>query len=128
MKKQAGMTFFGMVFTVAVIVIIGVVIMRVVPVYLQYYSVKQSVYSLDQLPADDISVNPLVNVRLIQKKLSKQLYVNGIEIPENKILIKPLKDNKYDVKVTYDEKRSLVGNMSLLFEFDISHEVNLDKP
>ena len=128
MKKQAGMTFLGMVFTVAVIVIVGVVIMRVIPVYLQYYSVKQSVYSLDQLPAEDISVNPLVNVRLIKKKLSKQLYVNGIEIPENEISIKPLKDNKYDVKVTYDEKRSLVGNMSLLFEFDISHEVNLDKP
>ena len=121
MKKQAGMTFFGMVFTVAVIVIIGVVMMRVVPVYLQFYAVKQSVYSLDQLPSEDISENPLINIRQLKKKLSKQLDVNGVQIPENRILIKPLKDNKYDVKITYDEKRSLIGNMSLLFEFDISH-------
>tara|TARA_Y100000588_G_C14269940_1_gene931876 strand:- start:2827 stop:3207 length:381 start_codon:yes stop_codon:yes gene_type:complete len=126
MKKQTGMTFIGMLSTVAIIVVVGVLIMRVVPVYLQYYAVKQSVHALNKQPSDSMGGSPLTHIANMKDRLKKQFSVDGVEIPENQISIKPLQDNEYEVKVVYTEKRALIGSMSLLFEFDITEEVQFD--
>lgn len=125
MKHQSGMSFIGMLFTAAIVIIVIITVMRVVPVFIEHYTVLKSIDALQNIPPTEFSGDPIANVSLLRTKLNNQLYVNGVDIPEDKILIKPAKDNKYTVAITYQVKKSLVGNMSLLFDFDVTREVDI---
>ncbi|WP_133129482.1 DUF4845 domain-containing protein [Legionella yabuuchiae] len=127
MNKQSGMSFLGMLFTMAVVIIILVTLMRIVPVYIQHYTVIKSIEILDKIPKTEFSDDAMTNASILRKKLTNQLYVNGVEIPEDKILIKPSGDGRYTVAITYKVTKSLVGNMSLLFDFDLSREVTIGR-
>ena len=41
MHKQTGMTFLGMVLMIAGIVFIAIIVMKLVPAYIEYFSVKR---------------------------------------------------------------------------------------
>ncbi|GGI85370.1 DUF4845 domain-containing protein [Legionella impletisoli] len=127
MNKQSGMSFIGMVFTMAVVIIVLVTSMRIVPVYIQHYTVIKSIETLDKIPKTEFSGDPMTNAHVLRQKLTNQLYVNGVEIPEDKILIKPSGEGQYTVAITYKVTKSLVGNMSLLFDFDVSREVTIGR-
>ncbi|WP_419418855.1 DUF4845 domain-containing protein [Legionella sp. D16C41] len=123
MSRQKGMTFIGFLFVVVVIVVIGVLIMRIVPVYIQNYEVKSSIKSLNNVKSDVAS-----DAESLKKKLVNQLYINSInDIPENNIAVTPTdQENHFLVTVKYDVIRPLIANMSLLFNFNESQEVTID--
>lgn len=123
MRQEQGMTLIGMILTLAIVVIAGIVILKVVPVYIEYFAVHRSVSSLNRIPASELSVDKVASVQFLHKKLKNQLYVNGIEIPSQKIKIKPLNDGQFNVSIKYDVVKHIVGHVNLLFEFDVSKEV-----
>ena len=124
MNKQKGMTFIGMILTLAIVVILGVVVMRVVPVYIQHYSIGQSIHALNRIPQDNLSGVPVANARLLKDKLKNQFYINGIDVPIEKIKIVPDRKGGFQVFVNYKVIKPLVGNISLLFQFDLTKEVH----
>jgi len=124
MQKQKGMTLIGMLLTVVVVVISLVVVMRIIPVYLQYYSIYQSIKSLNTTPASSLSEDPTVNVMVLKSSLVKRLDINGVDaIDEKAFTILPNGPNKYKVTLKYQVIRSLVYNINLLFIFDDVIEV-----
>jgi len=124
MRKYHGMTLIGMLFTMAVIIIIGLLLMRVVPVYLEHYTVLQSIDSLSRLPATEFSSDPSANAIVLKDRLTNQLYVNSIVLPPENIKIVPKGSNGYfQVSIKYQVLKPLVGNANLLFNFDDSKEV-----
>lgn len=124
MRKNQGMTLVGMLLTMVVVVMAGIVLMRIVPVYLQHYSVTSSIDALKRVPATELSADPFVNARMLKEKLMKQLYINSIEIPRDKINVVPNARGNFQVSVKYQVTKPLIYNISLLFDFDESHEVN----
>ncbi|WP_133128011.1 DUF4845 domain-containing protein [Legionella nagasakiensis] len=124
MDKQKGMTLIGMILTMIIVIMAGVVLMRIVPVYLQHYSVNKSIHALNRIPNSELSADPSANALLLKSKLLNQFYVNGIDIPTEKIRITLDRQGKFRVAVTYQVIKPLVGNISLLFNFDESQEVN----
>lgn len=126
MRKHQGMTLIGMLLTMAVVIISGVVVMRVVPVYLEYYEVASSMKALNALPATDFSTDPMANAAVLRTKLLNQLYVNSIvSITPEKIKMTPDGKGNIQVSIKYQTIRHLVGNVSLLFDFDASQEVKI---
>jgi hypothetical protein len=123
MRRYQGMTLIGMLFTMAVVIIVGITVMRIIPVYLENYSVEKSIAVLKRIPSTELSDDPVVASGLLRDKLVNQLYVNGIELPADNIKITPNGVGNYKVSVKYQVKRHLLGNMSLLFEFDETQEV-----
>ncbi|PWY53851.1 DUF4845 domain-containing protein [Legionella qingyii] len=124
MHKQKGMTFIGMIFTVVVIVMAAIVVMRVIPVYLQYYSIIKSVKGLNSVPLSTLSGDPVADVNLLKSTMDKRLDINGVEsLKENQLMIEPIGSNKFRVKVKYQVIKPLVYNISLLFDFDHTEEV-----
>ncbi|KTC79879.1 DUF4845 domain-containing protein [Legionella cherrii] len=124
MRKQHGMTFIGTLFTVVVLVMAAVVIMRIIPVYLQYYSVLKSVKGLNTIPPSTLTGDPVADVNVLKSTLDKRLDINGVEsLKENQLSIEPLGANKFRVKLKYQVIKPLVYNMSLLFDFDHTEEV-----
>ncbi|AHE66499.1 hypothetical protein Loa_00940 [Legionella oakridgensis ATCC 33761 = DSM 21215] len=84
MHRQQGMTLIGMVLTMAIVIIVGVVLMRVVSVYIQHYSVTNSISALNRIPRSELSVDPSTTAQILKDRLLNQLYVNGIDIPQEK--------------------------------------------
>lgn len=126
MRKQQGITLIGMLLTMAVVVIAGIVVMRVVPVYLEHYAVVTSLASLNKLPPTEFSLDPASNANILRSKLINQLYVNSIEsIKPEEIKIIPNGEGKFSISVKYEVTRPLVGNIRLLFDFQASQEVNV---
>lgn len=126
MRKYQGITLIGMLLTMAIVIIAGVVAMRIVPVYIQYYEVKTSLQALDQIPSTEFSTDPAANSGILKTKLLNQLYVNSIEsITAEQIVIQPNGENKFKISVKYRVTKPLVANISLLFDFTAYQEVDI---
>ncbi|HHT0593570.1 TPA: DUF4845 domain-containing protein [Legionella anisa] len=124
MHKQKGMTFIGMLFTVVVIVMAATIVMRVVPVYLQYYSIIKSIKGLNEISPSSLAGDPMADANVLKSTLDKHLNVNGIEsLKENQLMIEPIGVNKFRVKLKYQVIKPLVHNISLLFDFNHTEEV-----
>lgn len=128
MRKQQGLTLIGMLLTVAVVVIGGIVIMRVIPVYLQNYEIKSSIDALAMLDPADFSTDTATNVVLLKKRLVNQFTINGLDdIKPEELTIVPDEKGNYTVHVKYTVVKPLVSNVSLMFEFDETREVAIAK-
>ncbi len=124
MYKQKGMTFIGTVLTIVAIVIAATVIMRVVPVYLQYYSIIQSIDDLNSIPASNLTGDSMQDINELKGALDKHLDINGItSLKENQLTIEPLGANKFMIRLKYQVIKPLIYNVSLLFDFNHSEEV-----
>ncbi|HEO8155467.1 TPA: DUF4845 domain-containing protein [Legionella pneumophila] len=123
MRKQQGMTLIGMLFT-AVVVMAGIFVMRVVPVYIQHYSILHSVKSLNSMSVSSLSGDPLTDVATLRESVTKRLDINGIEdLKPGQLVITPSGPNKFKIKLKYQVIKPLVYNMSLLFNFEDNFEV-----
>lgn len=124
MKNQKGMTLIGMLLTMAAIVLAGIVIIRVVPVYIQYYSIVQSIKALNSVPLSSMTGNPDADAVELRSSLTKRLDINGIEdLKAKELVITPDGENTYIVKLDYQVLRPLVGNVSLYFDFKRTDKV-----
>lgn len=126
MRKQHGMTLIGMVAVMATLVIIALALMRSVPVYLQHYSVVQSIYSLNSLPASSLSGDNVVDVEVLRKSILKHLEINYVnDIKPEQFIIEPKDDNKFRVKIAYQVIKPFIYNVSFLFDFNVNQEVTI---
>ena len=126
MHKHKGMTLIGMLLSMAVVIMTGIVVVRVVPVYLEYYELTSSMRALNSLPATDFSTDPMVNASMLRSKLLNQLYINSIEyITPEQIKMTPDDQGNFQIGVKYQTIRPLIANVSLLFDFDASQEVKI---
>ncbi len=124
MNNLKGMSFVGMLLTIIIVILAGITLMRAVPVYIQHYSLIQSINALKTLPKSDLTRDPMVNARILKKKLTNQLYVNGVEIPEKDIKVTPGEPGTFTVLVNYDVKKPLFSHLNLLFEFRVKKGVS----
>lgn len=123
-KTNQGITLVGLLLTIIGIVLAGIVIIRTVPVYLEYYSVHESITALKTIPSADFSTDPAANAIMLRKRLLNQLYVNSVDIPDEGVKIVPLEHGNFKVSIKYQAVRHLFANISLLFDFDTSEEVS----
>ena len=126
MNAQRGMTLIGMLLTMAVVVLGGLVFMQTVPVYLQYYSIKQSIKTLSEVPPSSLSGDSLMDAQFLRDSLSKRLDISGISsIKEDQIKVIPLALNRFKVSVKYQVINPLIYHANLLFDFDETYEVKV---
>lgn len=124
MQKQQGMTFTGMVFTIAVLVMGAILVMRVVPVYLNYFSIIESIKGLNSIPQSSLTGDSLEDIAVLRSSLDKRLSINGVEgLKENQLTIKPKGTNKFIVTLHYQVVKPLISHLNLLFNFDHTEEV-----
>ena len=124
MKTQKGMTLIGMLVAAICVIFIGVVLMKITPVYIQHYSIVKSIKALDTLPKQELMGHPSMVAVYLKKKFSNQLYINGIEdVTKDDITIRP-KPKYYNVELKYNVKRHLFANLYLYFEFEDEQKVS----
>ncbi|MBI2786613.1 MAG: DUF4845 domain-containing protein [Legionella longbeachae] len=126
MRKSQGMTFIGTLFTIIVIVILATIVIRVIPVYLQYFSIRESIKGLNTISSSSLTGDSFADVDLLKSNLNKLLEINGAQsLKEDELIIVPNGENKFNIKLKYQVTKPLLYNVSLLFNFNYTEEVVL---
>ena len=121
LKKQNGMTLVSWMVIGSFLGAVGLVVLKIIPAYMNYSSVKSI---MDDLIQDErIKGGKPKNIRAM---LVHTLNVNGLtDIMRDKKAFKFSKiDNGYKLTLKYEQRDNLVGNLDYVVVFD--HEVDLN--
>ena len=125
MRKQQGMTLIGMLCVVITVICVGIVALRIAPVYIQNYEVRSSIDALKQLDSSIFSSDSMANAAILRNRLMKQFDINGFtEYKPEQISAIPNGRGGFLVGIKYTIIRPLVYNISLMFEFNEAVEIS----
>jgi hypothetical protein len=126
MHKQQGMTTIGMLLLSFIMIMLGIVIMRTIPVYLENYTLNSAISSLQTIPASEFSGEMSSNVELLKHKLLNRIDMNGLDSTLiDKIKFTPKDGRGYIVTVRYTVQKHLFYNVSLLYDFNNVREITI---
>jgi len=116
--QQRGMTFIGLLFTLAVIGIIVFAALRLVPVYLEHMKI---VTVMDGVSADLDGTNP--SLTQVRQGLDSRLYIEGVKVVRTGDFKIEKADNGYRMTLAYEQTAPYIANISFLVNFSRSVEV-----
>src|SRR5690349_18570383 len=108
--RQTGLSIFGFVFVVAVLLVIALVGFRVLPAYIEYYSVKKA---LEQSLQEVKDLNATTELRRNFQRKADAGYIESVEGRD--IEVKKV-GNEYVASIVWSRKLPLVYNASLLLD------------
>ena len=117
-RAQGGMTLTSFLVVLAVVGFAAYLGMKLFPMYQEYYAVRTATKSLASEPGvGDMDPSK------IQDMFFKRLYISYSESvkPEN-VKFERI-DSGWNMKVNYEVRRSLVGNLDVVGVFDISQDL-----
>ena len=112
--RQRGLSMIGFLFVVAVVLTCVIIGFRVLPAYIEYYSVTKA---LEHALADAKDLNSAAEVRSAFQKRADAGYiesVGGRDVEVSKM------KNEVTASVSWTRKLPLVANVSLLLDFEAS--------
>lgn len=113
-QKQRGLSLIGFIIVLAVVVFVSFIGMKIVPIYMEYYSV---VNALDGVASERGSAN--LSTYELRVKVLNRLYVSYSEnVKESDI--KVTRNNGVHLRVAYEVRESVIGNLDVIAKFDKS--------
>jgi len=117
-QKQKGMTAIGWLLVILLAIILGIVALKLMPVYLEGYKVYQSLASLEE----DNNARGKGPAEL-RAMLAKRLDINMVnDVTADDIIVSRGKTG-YEVEVSYEARRQLFGNLYAVVVFSKTVEV-----
>lgn len=114
-QKQKGMTLLGFVIVLSVVGFAAYILMKLFPMYSEYYSVRQALKGLSQEPG--IATQDPAR---IQDLFFRRLYISYSEnVKKEHVKLRRI-DNGWQMDVNYEIRRPLVGNLDVVGKFDAS--------
>ena len=117
-RKQGGMTLMSFVVVLAVVGFGAYIVMKLFPMYQEYYSVRSAAKGL----ASEPGVGDMDPAK-IQDLFFRRLYINYSEnVKPANVKIERI-DSGWNMKVNYEVRRPLVGNLDVVGVFDVSQDL-----
>ncbi len=117
-KSQQGMTLISFVVVLAVVGFAAYIAMKLFPMYQEYYAVRTAAKSL----AGEPGVGDM-DPSKIQDLFRRRLYINYSEnVKRENVKIDRI-EGGWNMKVNYEVRRSLVGNLDVVGVFDVSQDL-----
>ena len=113
-QKQRGMSLIGFVIVLSVVIFVSFLGMKIGPLYMEYYSV---VSALNGVASERGSAN--LSPYDLRVKVLNRLYVSYSENVKEKD-IKVTRGNGVHLRVTYQVREPLIGNLDVIAQFDKS--------
>ena len=113
--QQRGMTFIGLLFVAAIVVFLAMVTMKLVPAYLEYFSIKKILHDIGSSP--DIASMSNADIR---EKFAKRAMIDRVTSIQPTDLEINREGGVSVASAEYTFQTKLVGNVSLLVEFKAS--------
>ncbi|HWW99578.1 DUF4845 domain-containing protein [Collimonas sp.] len=107
-RKQQGITLFGLIVVLAILGCIGVLVAKVTPTTIEYFSIKKAIVSAKTAGT---------TVQEIQNAFNKQAEVGYIDAISGKDLDISKNGDDIQISFAYQKKIPLVGPVSLLIDY-----------
>jgi len=111
-RYHSGMTLIGFVFVLIIAAFFAFLIMRLFPVYSEYYSVVSSMKGIHSEPG--VASMPPAEIRDLLNRRFYISYVKSVK-PEN---IKIDRKNGYNLTIKYEVREPLVYNLDFVAKFE----------
>ena len=110
--RQRGLSMLGFLFVAAVVVVCIMVGFRVMPAYIEYYSIQKA---LEQALADAKDLNSTAEIRSAFQKRADAGYIESVQSRDVDIT---KTKNDVTASASWNRKLPLVANVSLFLEFE----------
>jgi hypothetical protein len=117
---QRGLTLIGFLIVLIIAAFFAFIIMKLFPVYSEYYAVRTSLKALQQEPG--IAGKPPEQVREL---LNRKWYISYVKTPTQKNVKVTRRGGEYIVSVAYERRGNLLYNLDYVATFEKS--VNLTR-
>jgi hypothetical protein len=120
--RQQGISVLGLLFGFVLVAFIAVVMMRIVPAYISYWTVKSAMDSIAR------SAEPIVGGKpTIMSMINRRLEINDVSgIDPKAFQIQKGEHGAYDVEVAYERREHLFGNIDVVLVFNHAVEVKAE--
>lgn len=112
-KSMQGMTVLGMLFTAFLVIIVVVLAINLIPPYLHFYAIKESMETMAKDPE-----TPKMSKAKLRDTFIRKLQVNDIKDVAPEALTIEKKDNKNFLMINYEVRTHLVGNIDAIIKFN----------
>ena len=112
-RSQRGITILGFLFVAVVVVIFALVGFRVMPAYIEYFAVQKAL----QQALDDA---PDGNVAEVRRAFDRKVSAGYIESVQPRDIQVTRQSNQITAAVSWQRVLPMVGNASILLDFDAS--------
>ncbi len=113
MRNQKGLTLIGFGIVLVLVLFFAYVGMRLVPLYLEYHAV---VGAMDRLQEDPMAGK--LSPGAIRERIMRSLYVSYASDNINRNHIQVKRQDGVQVRVAYEVRRPMVGNVDVIVSFD----------
>ena len=111
--RQRGLTMLSFLFVLVVVLVVALLSFRVIPAYIEYYSVQKA---LAGALNDSKDLTRAEVIRLLDRRLGAE-YIDSVRADDIEVT---KSNNVITASVSWQTKLPLVGNASLLLDFDAS--------
>jgi hypothetical protein len=116
-KTQGGATLLGMLIVGAMIVFVALIVMKMVPAYTEYFSVKQALKAMKQESLSTMSKKEISN------SFDRRASTGYIEVVKGSdLIIEKTAGGGTVVSVEYQVVKPVIANVSVLIDFSASSE------
>lgn len=117
-KRQQGLTFISLVFVLGLIAFFTLLVLKIAPIYIEHGKVVSALAALENTP--DLETKSEQEVRSSLDKRFNMNYVYDVTQDDVKVV---KQGNYLKVQIAYEKAEKIVGNLSVLVEFDDVIEV-----
>jgi hypothetical protein len=118
-SRQRGLTMFGFLFVAIVLVAIALLAMKLVPAYIEYFSVKKILATMGQ----ESELRSKSNAE-IRNDFSKRANVGYVTVVKPQDLSIDRSGGEPVISAVYEFRTKLLGNVSLVVDFSASSDPN----
>ncbi|MFO1352106.1 MAG: DUF4845 domain-containing protein [Gammaproteobacteria bacterium] len=116
--RQNGMTMIGVILVLIVVAFAVLIVMRVVPIYLEYYQIIKNVEAV-KADLKGAEASP----EQIKKSLERHFDIDYIQAIQARDLKVRKNGGALFVDIKYDDRRELVANLDIVGKFDKTIQV-----
>jgi hypothetical protein len=113
-RSQRGLTIFGFLVAAAVVVVFALVGFRVIPSYVEYYSVKRALEDTMRGGAADAN-----NPQAFRAELERRLQTSYVENVKASDVILQRSGNRTTAELSWERRLHMVANAYILLEFEV---------
>ncbi len=113
LKNQKGMSLIGFLLVLSMVVFFAYLGMRITPIYIEFYSVKQAMTGVAEEPGS-ANFSPFD----VKDKMLNRLYVSYSDGNVTRENIRVVRNNGVWLVVRYDVRKPLMGNLDIIASFD----------
>lgn len=117
--RQRGMSMIGFLFVAIVLVMLAIVGMKLVPAYIEFYSVKKIINTMGQESETKTKSN-----KDIRMDYAQRASINYVTVVKPEDLLISRRDGETVISAEYEFRTQLFGNLALIADFSASSDPN----